>query len=122
MKHDLLLFFYLIVINSVNSQTFKYDRYGYVKDPEFRQLIKNRNYTLVSSFDTISKLPLDIVAKVIKDNKMYFLDCNGTELPYRDILAISIKKREEELNKDFVDMQRNYENYTNIQDANYESF
>lgn len=122
MKHNLLLFFYLIAINSINSQTYKYDKYGYVSDTEFHQLIKNRKYKLVSAFDTISKSPLEIVAKVIKDNKMYFLDCNGAELPYRDILAISIKKREEELNKDFVDMQRNYEDYTHTQDANYESF
>lgn len=122
MKHYLFIFFYLIIINSVNSQTFKYDKYGYVSDPEFHQLIKNRNYALVSAFDTISKSPLEIVAKVIKDNKMYFLDCNGTELPYRDILAISIKKREEDLNKNYVDMQRNYEKYLRTYDVNYESF
>jgi hypothetical protein len=123
MKHYLiLLFFYLIVINSVSSQTFKYDKYGYVSDPEFHQLIKNRKYTLVSAFDTISKSPLEIVAKVIKDNKMYFLDCNGMELPYRDILAISIIQREKELNQKFFDLQRNYENYTRTEDINYESF
>lgn len=122
MKLYFTLFITSIFIYVANGQEFKYDKYGYVNSLEFKQLIKQRNYQLVSAYDTISTSPLEIVAKVIKNDIMYFLDANGNELPYRDLLSASIKRREERLNKPLKDVEKKYNEYINNIDLDYERF
>ncbi|MBS7253469.1 WG repeat-containing protein [Flavobacterium branchiicola] len=122
MKFYITLFLFSIFIFASNGQKIKYDKYGHVNSLEFKQLIQQRNYQLVSGYDTISKSPLEIVAKVVKNDEMFFLDTNGNELPYRDLLSASIKNREDRLNKPFKDVEKIYNNYINDVDLNYERF
>ena len=61
----------------VDAQTFAPDKYGYVTDSKFRQLIKTRGYELVGSFDTLQLNPLIIVAPFQKNGKWGSIDNHG---------------------------------------------
>lgn len=101
------------------AQKFKADGYGYVASPEFKQLIKDRNYQLVSAFDTITNNHVaKVLATIIKNDMPYYLDLDGSEVPYFDPAAITVKLREQGAQKQYRDAQKKYDQLTRFSPAN----
>lgn len=112
----------MLTISSIPSfaQKFKADKYGYVAAPEFHELIKQRNYQLVSAFDTLSfQQKNKPVAVVVKNDKPYWLDLDGNEFPYNDFTDI-IKAREKWLRKPYQDSERKYHELIRNTDSQYQ--
>jgi hypothetical protein len=79
MKNKLLLLV-LCCLPVLAQQKFTPDALGRVTDPAFRKLIKERGYTLVCSYDTLSLHPLQVCAPVLKEGKWLFMDLLGREV------------------------------------------
>lgn len=80
MKNSLLLLLALLCCLPVLAQQkFVPDALGRVNGPAFKKLIKERGYTLVGTYDTVSREPLQLYARVLKNNKWGFIDAQGRE-------------------------------------------
>ena len=72
----------LIVITTifglkVSAQNFVPDKKGYVEGANFKQFIKQNDYQLISAFDTFSRKPLVLAAKVMIHDKWIMIDTQG---------------------------------------------
>lgn len=66
---------------TASAQPFKYDKYGYVSDPNFIILAQNKGYLIIGSFDTIERNPLKIRAKVLTNTGWGEIDQYGVLQP-----------------------------------------
>lgn len=117
-----LLFVFLLIAltNDLQAQKFKTDRYGYVADPAFHELIKQRNYQIVSAFDTvIVEQQPKILATVFKANVAFHIDLEGQEFPYYNEIPAMIKAREQALRKPYEDAKMKFHALTRA-DPRYE--
>lgn len=118
---NLLFAFLLIALtNDLQAQKFKADRYGYVADPAFHELIKQRNYQIISAFDTvIVEQQPKIMATVFKANAPFHVDLEGQEFPYYDEVPAAIRARERWLQKPYEDAKMKFRALTRT-DPRYE--
>jgi len=79
MKHIPLIALLLLIHCFSHAQLFKPDKNGYIADPKFHKLIKERGYQLVETFDTVPVKPVIMAALVMKDRKWVVVDWNGKE-------------------------------------------
>ena len=98
-----------ILLNDSISQTFKPDVNGYINDVKFHELIKERGYQLVSAFDTLDNVTSIILATVVKDDKVYQIDLNGTEIHYHEYNDLQSKRREDLLEIPNNSLKNKYE-------------
>ncbi|WP_073231582.1 WG repeat-containing protein [Pedobacter caeni] len=87
-------------VSTVFAQPFSPDSKGYVADPKFKELIKERRYELVGSF---SPSVLGKHACFIKNGEKSYLDTMGNEVPDKSIFTrgLPIKKSERLKNRFF---------------------
>lgn len=115
---------YILFSNTLAfSQPFVADQKGYVRDTSFHKLIRQRNYQLVSAFDTIQTDSSQLIlATIIKGNKILNLDLKGNEIPYYDENYYQIKRREKLLYRDFQALEKRA-NYLKVySDKRYKTF
>lgn len=75
-----LLLLILCCLPVLAQQKFVPDAIGRVIDPAFQKLIKERGYTLVGIYDTVSRNPVLLYARVLKNDKWGFIDVQGREV------------------------------------------
>jgi hypothetical protein len=81
MKMIKILIAVLLLPFIVNAQHFTPDKNGYVADPAFRKLIKQRGYKIVEPFDTTQIYPVKVLARAyFDDNHWAIIDLNGKEI------------------------------------------
>lgn len=89
MQSFYVCFLMLIFVVTGQAQTsIKVNSRGQCIDTTIQELIKTRNYQLVSSFDTISNHPMVVFAIYMKGGKMGILDLNGREVTQAVYTAI----------------------------------
>lgn len=64
-------------IRNTAAQTFLVDNRGYIADPKFHQVIKEKGYSLVSAFDTILRKPVIMAATAIKNGQEIRINTKG---------------------------------------------
>ncbi|MCO5946657.1 WG repeat-containing protein [Mucilaginibacter flavidus] len=89
----LLIPVFLFFVHTACAQIFAPNKYGYVTDPKFRQLIKTRGYELVGSFDTLQVSPLIVIAPFQKNGKWGSIDNHG---------KVFVKPADADLNARFI--------------------
>lgn len=86
------LFFVFICITSLQIFTLKCagqnylpDKNGYISDPGFHRLIKENQFQLVGSFDTLKKYPLSFVAMARKNDQWIYINNSGEIITYNGL-------------------------------------
>jgi hypothetical protein len=68
----------VIHIEELTAQPFKVDEYGHVNDLKFKKVIKEKGYSLVSTFDTILRRPkVFLAATAIKNGEEIRINTSG---------------------------------------------
>lgn len=75
-----ITFTLLFFITAISQEVFDYDKYGFVSDNNFHELIKDRGYELVGNFQNIGAESKKIYAKILKNGKWGFLNLKGQEI------------------------------------------
>ena len=75
-----ITFTLLFFITAISQEVFDYDKYGFVSDNNFRELIKDRGYELVGNFQNIGTKSKKSYAKILKYGKWGFLNLRGQEI------------------------------------------
>lgn len=117
MLRFLLLTAFLIGCFIARTQClFSPDEYGYVSDPKFHQLIKERGYELVETFITWKNRTVEFrYCTVYLNNKQVILDCNGKEFPNLDAL-----KNEKISRTDWYNLEDDTKVYTYVDPPKFE--
>lgn len=83
-------FLLFLIVKTLTAQTYKPDPNGYVANSKFHQLLKDRGYSLVCKYDTLSKNPLMLAAKVVYNGKSQFIDAKANIIPEDQIPGYSM--------------------------------
>lgn len=81
MKYYSIVFCILFYSAAIFGQkAFEVDEYGYISNPQFHTLIKEKGYELVGRFSPIKKRSNTYYAKVLKYDLWGFIDSHGNEV------------------------------------------
>ncbi|MBB5439027.1 hypothetical protein HDC92_002711 [Pedobacter sp. AK017] len=81
MPKIIAIFLLFFIAKTLTAQTYKPDPNGYIANPKFHQLLKDKGYSLVGKFDTLQKNPLMLAAKAVYNGKSQLIDVRANIIP-----------------------------------------
>lgn len=91
-KYYCIVFFMICYTTMFSQKAFEVDAYGYISNPQFHELIKEKGYELVGNFSKVKKRSKTYYAKVLKYDQWGFIDSFGNEvIPVKYVTASDFK-------------------------------